>query len=198
MPREVELKSVVPDEEGCRRRVEDAGGRMVFRGSLADRRYDTKDRRLSAGDQMLRLRTYVGASATRATLEWKGPTRVEDGYKVRDEIVANSSDASALGAILERLGYAVIGEVDRDVVQYELERATVRFERYPRMDTLVEVEGAPEDIERAIDTLGLPRSGFSADRLPAFAARFEARTGERAAVSRRQLSGGANGEPTDG
>jgi len=198
MPREVELKSVVRDEESCRRRVEDAGARVVFQGSLADRRYDTTDRRLSAGDQMLRVRTYAGDDAERATLEWKGPTRVENGYKVRDEIVANTSDPAALAAILERLGLTVIGEIDRDVVQYELERATVRFERYPRMDALVEVEGSPSDIERAIDTLGLPRAGFSADRLLAFVARFEARTGERAAINRRQLRGDAAGELVDG
>lgn len=198
MPREVELKSVVRDEERCRRRVEDAGALVVFQGGLADRRYDTKDRRLSAGDQLLRVRTYTGETGERATVEWKGPTRVENGYKVRDEIVANTSDGSALAAILERLGYAVIGEIDRDVVQYELERATVRFERYPRMDALVEVEGMPEDIERAIATLGLPRAGFSADRLLAFIARFEARTGERAAINRRQVSGDAAGERIDG
>ena len=198
MAREVELKSVVRDEESCRRRVEDAGARVVFRGRLADRRYDTNDRRLSAADQVLRLRTYAGDDAERATLEWKGPTRVENGYKVRDEIIANTGDAAALAAILEHVGLTVIGEIDRDVVQYELERATIRFERYPRMDALVEVEGNPPDIERAIDTLGLPRSGFSADRLLAFVARFEARTGERAAINRRQLGGDAAGEPIDG
>jgi hypothetical protein len=66
------------------------------------------------------------------------------------------------------------------------------------MDALVEVEGMPEDIERAIDTLGLPRSGFSADRLLAFVARFEARTGERAAICRRQLRGSTEGGPIDG
>jgi predicted adenylyl cyclase CyaB len=198
MPREVELKSVARDEETCRRRVEEAGARVVFRGSLADRRYDTKDRRLSAADEMLRVRTYGSDGDERATLEWKGPTRLEGGYKVRDEIVTNTTDASALAAILDRLGYTVIGEIDRDVVQYELDRATVRFERYPRMDPLVEVEGSPEDIERAIDTLGLPRSGFSADRLFAFVERFEARTGERAAINRRQMGGDAAGETIDG
>ena len=198
MPREVELKSVVRDEESCRRRAEDAGARIVFQGSLVDRRYDTTDRRLSAGDEMLRVRTYAGNDAERATLEWKGPTRVEDGYKVRNEIVANTPDASAMAAILQRLGFNVIAEIDREVVQYELERATVRFERYPRMDALVEVEGMPDDIERAIDTLGLPRAGFSADRLLAFVARFEERTGERAAINKRQLSGDAGGEAIDG
>jgi hypothetical protein len=92
----------------------------------------------------------------------------------------------------------VIGEIDRDVVQYAFERATVRFERYPRMDALVEVEGPPDDIERAVRALGMPRDAFTADRLPAFVARFEARTGERAALNRRQTAGDASGEATDG
>ncbi len=198
MPREVELKSVVHDEEGCRRRVEDAGGRVVFEGRLEDRRYDTKDRRLTTSDELLRLRTYSGDAYTGATLEWKGPTRVEDGYKVREEIVANTTDPSALAGILERLGYSVIGEIDREVVQYAFDRATVRFERYPRMDALVEVEGLPDDIERAIGALGMPREGFSAERLPVFVARFEARTGERAALNRRQMGRSSEGETIDG
>ena len=198
MPREVELKSVVHDEAACRRRVEDAGAHVVFQGRLEDRRYDTSDRRLTAADELLRLRTYAGNSGERATVEWKGPTRVEDGYKVRDEIIANTTDPSALAGILQHLGYTVIGEIDRDVVQYAFERATVRFERYPRMDALVEVEGLPDDIERAIGALGMPRDAFTADRLPAFVARFEARTGERAALNRRQIASGASGEATDG
>ena len=112
MPREVELKSVVHDEAACRRRVEDAGAHVVFQGRLEDRRYDTSDRRLTAADELLRLRTYAGNSGERATLEWKGPTRVEDGYKVRDEIIANTTDPSALAGILQHLGYTVIGEIE--------------------------------------------------------------------------------------
>jgi predicted adenylyl cyclase CyaB len=198
MPRELELKGVVDDEAARRRRLEDAGAHAVFQGRLEDRRYDTADRRLTASDEVLRVRTYTGDSGERATLEWKGPTRVEDGYKVRDEIIANTTDASALAKILQHLGYSVIGEIDREVVQYALERATVRFERYPRMDALVEVEGQPDDIERAIRALGMPREAFTADRLPTFVARFEARTGERAALSRRQIASDASGEAIDG
>ena len=198
MPREVELKSVVHDEAACRRRVEDAGARVVFQGTLEDRRYDTTDRRLTAADEVLRVRTYAGNSGERATLEWKGPTRVEGGYKVRDEIVANTTDPSALAGILQRLGYTVIAEIDRDVAQYAFDGATVRFERYPRMDALVEVEGQPADIERAIGALGMPRDAFTADRLAEFVARFEARTGERAALNRRQIPSDGPGEAIDG
>jgi len=190
MPREVELKSVVDDVDGCRRRLEAAGARVVFEGRLEDRRYDTADRRLTSSDEVLRVRRYADRDGARASLEWKGPTRHESGYKVRDEIVAGTTDAAALAAILERLGYAVIGEIDRDVAQYSLENTVIRFERYPRMDTLVEVEGHPDAIERAIATLGIARERFTAERLLAFVARFEARTGTLAAVNERQLADG--------
>jgi len=198
MPREIELKSVVVNEDECRRRIEAAGARLMFDGRLEDRRYDTPDHRLVTADELLRVRARSDDAGARATLEWKGPTRLENGYKVREELVANTTDAAELAAILERLGYAVIGEIDRHVVQYTLDQAVIRFERYPRMDVLVEVEGDPPAIERAIEALGMPRDGFSGDRLPAFIARFESRTRARAAINVGQLSGDDTSEPIDG
>ena len=187
MPREVEVKSVVDDVDRTRRRIEAAGARLTFEGRLEDRRYDTADRRLAADDQVLRLRTFADDVAVHAALEWKGPTRHEHGYKVRDEVSVEVAEPAPMAAILERLGYTVVGEIDRRVAQYAFDRAVIRFERYPRMDALVEVEGPPDAIERAIDALGLDRQGFSADRLPAFMARFEQRTGTPAAVNQQQL-----------
>ena len=87
------------------------------------------------------------------------------------------------------LGYEVSIAIDREIVQYDLEGTMIRFERYPRMDDLVEVEGEPEQIERAIAILGLPRDGFTTDRLPDFVKRYEDRTGERAVISDAELSG---------
>lgn len=181
MLREVELKSVVHDVDACRRRLDAAGARLTFDGRLEDKRYDTPDRRLSDSDQLLRVRSYEAATTRRAALDWKGPTRYESGYKVRDEI-STATEAAPMTAILDRLGYTVVVEICRDVVQYELGDAIVRFERYARMDTLVEVEGPPDGIERAIEALGMPRDGFTTDRLATFVARFEARTGERAVI----------------
>jgi adenylate cyclase class IV len=198
MPREVELKSVVDDVDACRRRLEAAGAQMTFEGRLEDRRYDTADHRLRDADQVLRVRSYSDRHGPRAALEWKGPTRYEHGYKVRDEISANATDPVPMEAILERLGYTVIAEIDRDVAQYVLDLATIRFERYPRMDVLVEVEGSPTAIERAIAALGIPRERFSADRLATFMQRFEARTGQRAIVSDRHLHAAAAEGPADG
>jgi predicted adenylyl cyclase CyaB len=197
MPREVELKSVVDDVDARRRRLEAAGARVVFEGRLEDRRYDTADRRLSESDHVLRLRTAAGNDGAAVTLEWKGPTRQDGGYKVRDEITANVTDAAPMAAILQRLGYAVTGEIDRSVAQYELGDAVIRFERYARMDPLVEVEGPPDAIERVIEALGMDRAGFTADRLSAFITRFERRTGTPAIVNGADRAGRDQGTPDD-
>lgn len=187
--REFELKAVVDDLASRVALVERAGARLVFRGRLEDQRYDTLDRRLSLRDDILRLRVYRDGGEVRAELGWKGPMRYVDGYKVRDETAATSPDADALRDILDAMGYVVTREIDREVIQYQLEGAMVRFERYPRMDDLVEVEGHPTAIEQAIVALGIPREAFTADRLFEFVRRFEERTGETAALSDRELSG---------
>jgi len=181
--REVELKSVVEEMEQCIARVRGAGGTLVLEGRLRDRRYDTHDRALGERDEMLRVRAFEGLPASIATLDWKGPTRLENGYKVREEISTGLGDVDATFVILAMLGYVCTMAIDRDVAQFSLSGATVRFERYPRMDDLVEVEGTPEAIESAIALTGLPRHGFTSERLGDFVSRFESRTGVRAALS---------------
>ena len=181
---EVELKSVVDDLARCRAAVERAGASLVFEGRLEDRRWDTPDRAMVAKDHVLRVRVYRGGGHVRAELDWKGPTRRDATYKLRDEIETSVTDPLALSEILAQLGYEVSIAIDREIIQYDLGGAMVRFERYPRMDDLVEVEGTPEQIEDAINVLGLPRDGFTTDRLPEFVMRYEARTGERANVRR--------------
>ncbi len=184
---EIELKSVVDDIGARCADVERAGGILVFAGRLEDRRYDTRRRSLTSRDHVLRLRTYRDGSGSRAEMDWKGPTRLEGGYKLREELGTPVPDPDSLAVILARLGYVVTTSIDREIIQYELEGGVVRFERYPRLDDLVEVEGTADQIERAIAVLGLPREGFTTERLNEFARRYEARTGLRAALSDEAL-----------
>jgi predicted adenylyl cyclase CyaB len=186
--REVELKSVVSDTPAARQRLEQAGGVLTFEGRLVDLRYGDDAGRLLDADHVLRLRTYERDGVREGHIDWKGPTAYAGGYKVREEVSTPVGDPDAAGRILENLGYRVIRAIERDIAQYTFEDAVVRFEKYPRMDELVEVEGPPEAIERAIAALGLPREGFNTDRLPDFVARYEARTGERAALTDREKS----------
>ena len=189
--REVELKAVLDSWRDRSVRLERAGATRVFSGRIEDRRFDTAERSLAARDIVLRLRIYRGSEGTRAELEYKGATAYEDGYKVRDEVGSTVSDPDAIAHILSGLGYTVTRAIDRDIEQWDVEGASVRFERYPRMDDLVEVEGAPEAIERAIAALGISRSAYTAERLTDFALRYEARTGGHAALSDAELGAGA-------
>ncbi len=186
---EVELKAVLPDLARARALMEKHGAALVFAGRLEDRRYDTPGHELLARDHVLRLRVYRDASGSRAVLDWKGPTGYDRGYKQREELSTAVADADALVEMLEQLGYEVTMEINREIWQYELDGATIRLERYPRLDDLVEVEGAPDAIERAIERLGIPRSSFTTERLPDFVKRFEERTGRTAALSDAALAG---------
>lgn len=194
---EVELKSVVDDIPQRRALVERAGGTLTWAGRLLDRRYDTPEHSLAHRDHVLRLRVYEGKRESRAELDWKGPTGHSDGYKVREELGVHVAEHDVLADMLARLGYVVTVEIDREIAQYELGGATVRFERYPRLDDLVEVEGTPEQIERAIVALGMPREGFTTERLPDFVRRYEARTGTRAALCQSDLHGERHYDPAN-
>jgi predicted adenylyl cyclase CyaB len=187
---EVELKSVVDDVLARRTAVEAAGGTLVFEGRLLDVRYDFPDRSLMLRDHVLRLRVYESLDLRQGYLDWKGETHYQDGFKLRDEVSTAVDDPEKFATILDRLGYVVTSEIDRRIAQYELGGATVRFEEYPEMDPLVEVEGAPDEIEKAISLIGMSRVGFTSERLLEFVTRYEARTGRRAVLSQTPMTEG--------
>jgi len=183
--REVELKAVVDDVAERRRQVENAGAKLSFEGTISDRRYDFASGDLSSRDEVLRTRTYISRKSTKTYLDWKGPTEFRDVYKGRQWISTPVDDSATLDTILQKLGLELVAEIDREIAQYELGGATIRFEIYPRMDTLVEVEGEPAAIEAAIEAIGIPRGTFSNRRLADYVMDFEQRTGVQAAISDR-------------
>ena len=181
--REVELKAIVDDVAQRRSIVENAGGVLEFAGRLIDARYGDADGKLMLADHVLRLRVYETDKGREGHLDWKGPTQYENGYKVREELTTSVGDPDSLASVLQNLGYSVIMKIDRRIWQYSLHGATVRFEEYPRMDSLVEVEGSENSIEKAITAIGIPRADYTADRLTDFVARYESRTGDTAVLS---------------
>ncbi len=185
---EVELKAVVVDPAATRKQLESAGAKLTYEGRLLDRRYDIESRELADRDEVLRVRRYESSGSTRTYLDWKGPTETQGGYKTREEISTQVDDFIATEHILDKVGLVVTMEIDREIAQYELGGATIRFERYPRMDVLVEVEGVPDAIEQAIAALGMSRGEFTSERLLSFVSRFERRTGVRSALCERELT----------
>lgn len=186
--RELELKATVPDVDAARERLLRHGATRHAAGAQRDRRYDTAERRLRARDEVLRIREFTSEGIARASLDWKGAAKFDSGYKEREELSLGIADAATAAHILERLGFIVSFEIERQVEVFHIHGAMVRFERYAQMDTLVEVEGAPAAIEQAIASLGIARERFTTERLSDFARAYEERTGLRAAVSSAELA----------
>lgn len=180
--------------EGLADELERLGWSRGFSGEMIDRRYDTPDRRLEARDEVLRVRRYRSrGGGDRTVLAWKGPTAEEEGFKRREEIETEVGDPEAVTELLAALGFtAVTAAIDRQVEVYRKEGVQLRLESYPVMDTLLEIEGAPADVEARLDELeaaGVPAEAWKPWPLPRFVRRFEERTGRRARLS-REGSGG--------
>ena len=178
---ELELKARVDDPAALETALQRVGAELVFRGEMQDRRYD-RGGSLDALDQVLRLRTYRGTAAY-GVLALKGPVSLHHGYKRREEHETRLDDPEAAALIVERLGYEVVMRIDRTIVEYRLAKAAVRIEWYPSMDVLVEVEGEPAAIERAIAATGIPRDRFLPESLRFFTADYERRTGRSARIA---------------
>lgn len=182
---ELEVKARVEDPDALRAALVRAGAGLEFRGDMLDRRFDRKDR-LADRDEVLRLRVFRPADGAPAygVLAWKGPHSKQGRYRHRAEAEARVADPESVLAILERVGFAVLQRIDRRVEVYRLGQAVLRLEWYPDMDVLIEVEGEPAAIERAIAATGVARERFLAESLPYFVAAFERRTGRAALLAR--------------
>lgn len=189
---ELELKAIVPDAGALLDRLRAAGAREEFTGRMIDRRLDFPDGRLTTHDEVLRVRVYRGVNGdSSSSIDWKGPASAVEGYKRREEITTATADAEVTITVFQNLGLRVTRSIERDIRQFSLSGATVRFEHYQQMDDLVEVEGDPSAIEAAIACLGIARAEFSPDSLALFADRYTARTG-RPAIT------GEEGESVEG
>jgi adenylate cyclase class IV len=182
---ELELKARVEDPDAVRRSILAAGAELVYRGAMMDRRFDRRGR-LERRDEVVRLRVYHPADRSRewGVLGWKGPVQRSGEYRMRAEWESHVDDPKAVLVVLRHMGYKISVRVDRAIEQYRLGDATLRLEWYPAMDVLVEVEGTPEAIERAVAATGMPRDAFLPESLPYFTAAYEERTGRAARVSR--------------
>src|SRR6266568_5503935 len=182
---ELEVKARVDDPDGLRAALVRAGATLDFGGDMIDRRFD-RGGSLAQRDEVLRLREFRAADGTPAygVLAWKGPPSQRGMYRHRAEAEARVATPDTVVTILEQLGFAVSLRIDRHVEVYRLGQAVLRLEWYPVMDVLLEVEGEPPAIERAIAATGLARDRFLPESLPYFISQYEARTGRAALLAR--------------
>lgn len=122
-----------------------------------DRLFDDAAGSLRAAGCALRVRVVPGSDGGRLT--WKGPARVENGAKVREEIETLVTDAAALTTVLERLALKPTFRYQKHRRGWDLRGAWVCLDRTALGDH-VEIEGTDETIADCARALGLESSEF--------------------------------------
>ena len=110
---------------------------------------------------MLRLRRAAG----QAVLAYKGPGRVEQGVKARDEFEVCVSDAEAMLRILAGLSFAPRFRYQKYRESYRHGGVEIVVDETP-IGTFIEIEGPPAEIHAAAAALGYAASEYVLDSYP--------------------------------
>lgn len=154
--RENEIKLAFPSPETAASTLRTAGAREVKARVFEDNvLFDFTDRRLTKSGRILRLRRFDGATL----LTFKAPVAEEHRHRMRIEHETLIADPDAFRSILLGLGFEAVYRYQKYRATYQLEGVEVTIDETP-LGTFVELEGAPDDVDRAAAALGAAPSDF--------------------------------------
>ena len=154
--RENEIKLAFPSPEAAVKRLLDAGARPLHERSFEDNvLYDLADRPLTKSGRLLRLRAFGAASV----LTFKGPVEGEHRHKVKIEHETSVGDPDAMRSILDGLGFEAVYRYQKYRTTFTLGAVEAAVDETP-MGTFVELEGAPDDVDRAAAAIGAKPHDF--------------------------------------
>jgi adenylate cyclase class 2 len=154
----VEIKLPIDDVAEAVRRIEGLGAELVTPRHFEDNRvFDTRSGALGLAGKLLRLREANG----RAVVTSKAPVvaAAESRYKERHEMETVVSDASAIVAILENVGFRVRWRYQKYRREYGLSGAVVVLDETPH-GSFWEIEGDPSAIDTIAANLGYGTSDY--------------------------------------
>jgi len=158
-PLETEIKLKVASAEEARAKLRGVGARLARERHFEDNvLFDFAGGVLRGRGNVLRLRETPG----QAVLTFKGPYRIEDGLKSREEIESGSEDPKTLRLILERVGLRPMFRYQKYREVYEWQGQEIVVDETP-IGTYLEVEGDPAGIAAAAKALGFGPADYLTD-----------------------------------
>jgi adenylate cyclase class 2 len=137
---EIEVKFLVNNLKNIESRLQDLGARLVQNRILEKNlRFDLPDATLRNSFKVLRLR-----QDEQAILTYKGPGKVVDRIRAREEWEVTVSDLSVMQKILESLGYAIEFTYEKYRTTYDINFALVMLDEMP-LGHFIEIEGDSND-----------------------------------------------------
>jgi adenylate cyclase class 2 len=164
---EIEIKLRVPDPVALRRKLARLGARRLRRVYEHNILYDSDGQDLFRRGRLLRLRIATKAERRLAPprhsnrhlpglLTYKGPAATESRYKVREEVEVPVRDSTAIEPVMQALGLRPWFRYEKFRTTYGLSRLrglNIELDETP-VGAFLELEGAPEAIDRAARLLG--------------------------------------------
>lgn len=172
--REIEIKLPFDCAAEARERLSGLGARLLRDREFEDNiLFDREADPLSKDRKALRLRR-VGE---RAVLTFKAPVPGEHRYKVRAEDETEVADAHATERILRAIGLYPAWRYQKYRTVFDLEGLHVCLDETP-LGCFVELEGAPDAIDRVAAALGFSAEEYIRDSYRALEERRAAARGE--------------------
>ncbi len=148
--RENEIKLAYPSADKATAALRQAGATLRHERTFEDNTlFDLPGGVLAASDRILRLRSY----GTRSILTFKGPVEGGHAHKVRVEHEMDVPDAAVMRSILGGLGYTAVYRYQKYRATYAWGPLEAAVDETP-IGTFVELEGPPDDVDRAAAALG--------------------------------------------
>jgi adenylate cyclase class 2 len=191
MPREVEIKFIVPDRKALARKLRAAGFRLETpRTHEMNVLYDLPGHPLRQRGELLRLRRYGNEWVL--THKAKGKA---SRHKSREENQTAVADGRSLHSILTALGFSPSFRYEKFRTEWGDGEGQVVVDETP-IGNIAELEGPPRWIDRTAKRLDVPRSGYITSSYAELFQEWKRRTGSPAeemtfaAVTRSRGSSG--------
>ena len=154
--RENEIKLAFPSRETAVLRLLAAGACQVHARAFENNvLFDLADRALSKSGRLLRLRDFDGVSL----LAFKASVAGEHRHKVKIEHETAIADPAALRSILLGLGFEAVYRYQKYRATYRLGAVEAAVDETP-LGTFIELEGSPDEVDKAAEALGAAPSDF--------------------------------------
>ena len=172
--REVEIKLPFDSPSEARERLAALGAELIHERRFEDNvLFDHDKESLAAEGKLLRLRR----DGPRALLTYKAPVAGRHRHKVRLEEETELADPDSMEKILRELNFRPVYRYQKFRTLFELQGVHVCLDETP-IGCFVELEGAPDDIDRLAARLGFAAEQFVVDSYLALHARWTAERGE--------------------
>jgi adenylate cyclase class 2 len=172
--KEIEVKLPFASPSAARERIARLGATERAPRQFEDNIvFDRDDLALKRAGMVLRLRTKGG----RASLTLKSPAEGGSRYKVRREDETTVGDAETTARLLDRLGFTPYWRYQKYRTVYALGDLAICLDETP-LGCYVELEGPPEQIDRAAAKLGFTAAQYVCDTYRTLQEREAERRGE--------------------